>query len=367
MRRTTGINRWQWVVIGASILFCPAISFGPIRPDYTWHTPQLKGISIVGGDFTKYSAGAPRGSYSPSSSLLRSSISASGFNLYRRRSSSMTTPYTMAFPRIGQYKPMRYTSGQIKFTPVYNEITPPKMLGKGVVYNKPSYSIQTYLAGLQRGALIAGQSVRPITSFVPIEETGSYRQLMEKGERALKEGRYYDADMSFRMALSLGQHPAETHLALVHTYCAQERYHLAGYHLVKAIEHFPDLPLASMSIRSFYGSTRTFVSILEKLEKAAKNSGVDPDFYLMLGYFQYFDDDPEAASASIRKAYNLCNQSKNERLKEAILAFWKGMVAAGKAHGELAPTTAPIKKLPASFTEPNQHKEKLTKVPKRKR
>ena len=353
MKGITGINRWLWVVIGASILFCPAISFGPIRPNYVWKTPSIRGISTVGGDFTRYSAGAPRGSYSPSNSLLRSSISASsGFSLYRSSSSSMTTPYTTAFPRIGQYKPMKYTSGQIKFTPIYNEITPSKILWKGAIYNKPSYSIQTYLAGLRRETLSAGQAVRPITSFVPTEETGSYRLYMEKGERALKEGRYYDANASFRMALSLGQHPAETHLALVHSYCAQERYHLASYHLLKAIEHFPDLPLASMSIRSFYGSANTFVSILEKLEKAAKDSAVEPELYLLLGYFQYFDNNPQAASASIREAYDLCKQSKNERLKKAILAFWKGMVAAGKAHGTLAATTAPAEELPAPIAEP---------------
>lgn len=358
MKEIAKINRWLWIVIGAFILFCPTISFGPIRPNYSWRTPSIRGISTVGGDFTRYSAGAPQGNYSPSNSLLRSSISASsGFNLYRRSLSSISTPYATGFSRIGQYRPMRYTSGQIKFTPIYNEITPQKIFQKGSIYNKPSYSIQTYLAGLRRETLSTGQAVRPITSFVPTEEAGTYRLYMEKGERALKEGRYYDANASFRMALSLGQHPAETHLALVHSYCAQERYHLASYHLVKAIEHFPDLPLASISIRSFYGSANTFVSILEKLEKAAKDSAVEPELYLLLGYFQYFDNNPRAASTSIREAYELCKRSKNERLKKAILTFWKGMVAAGKVHGTLA-TTAPAEELSASTAEPQSAQEK---------
>jgi len=349
-------NKQSRILIVAilTLAACPLVVIGQIRPNYVWKTPSLRGIRTIGGDFTTYSAGTPRSNYSVSSGLLRSSLSIpSGFTLYRGSSSAGANTLSSAMPRLGKYKPMIYGSSQMKFSTPMAPVSPRGVFGKNAFFKQQTpFGIQSYLSRMQVGEFSkTARSIKPITSFVPTSETGSYRQLMERGERAFKEGRYEQAGTAFRMALTLGQHPAETHLALVHTYCAQERYHTAAYHLIQAIEYFPDLPLASMSIRSFYGNSRMFVSNLENLKKASEKSVAQPGLYLLLAYFQYFDDNADAASVSLRKAYKASNLSKDKHTSSAILAFFKGMVAAGKAHGTLGTPTTQAENIPATTTQ----------------
>jgi hypothetical protein len=118
----------------------------------------------------------------------------------------------------------------------------------------------------------------------------------------------------------------------------------------------PELPLANLRPRGFYGSAATYAEHLVSLQEYIERNGTDGEALLLLAYFRWYEDPGHdndlvrkaaarkalAAAAAQTLARGLASAIKanNTHLVEAIETFWDGMVAAGAVEGPLKPYSA---------------------------
>lgn len=216
------------------------------------------------------------------------------------------------------------------------------------------------------GAVIVEADARgeaePITSLVP-EESGLYRDHMAQGEAAFRSGNMREALARFHQARSAAGTCPEITMSLMHTRFALSRfsYVSASYYLQETLTHLPELPLAPLKPRGFYGDPAAYLERIDRLKKHLSESPRDANGHLVLAYFQWFDEDTARARQSLLAAWKLSRAPRNassrakaeaRRMREAIDIFWKGMVRSGRVSGALPadplrPTSKPARPAPS--------------------
>jgi hypothetical protein len=179
-----------------------------------------------------------------------------------------------------------------------------------------------------------------ITTLVPSEDQPSkYRDFMLQGDLSFRRGDFVDAERQFRLANDIGGNDPESLLCMAHTQFAMARYSYssAAYYLRQALKFFPEMPLAPLRPKGFFGDPASYADRVMRLEDFA-NRTRDADAYLMLAYFRWYSDDTDAARNALAAALGF---SSDPETTEAIETFWDGMTASGKVSGTLMPTTQP--------------------------
>ncbi len=356
----TGVGRTIRVALVA-LAFGPGVSWGQARTRYQWLAPRLQGLARIGGDFTTQSAGLgglERSSPYGGSGLLRSSISQPGsFDLKRSRGTGGIT----GLSGLGQLKTPTghsYRTPQANVRPatgliasVYDQMDPKAMGG-----------LALYLQTVGHTSQLLMLEDKAITTFVPTEP-GRFQEHMAKGDKAFRVERYLKALGAFEVALTVGRSIPETHLSLVHAYFAAGQYYSAAQHLRQALKYLPELPLVQLQVRGFYGKAEDFDNHLAALEKRVLEWTDDADGRLLLAYFRYFDGADGEAAAALRQAYKLSWRYKQKETAKAVETFWEGMLAAGRAAGDLAATTRPGYLAPSKVREPTTRPAGAAKPP----
>jgi hypothetical protein len=185
---------------------------------------------------------------------------------------------------------------------------------------------------------------KPITTLVPTP-TGLYRDYMAKGDRAFRTSNFQEAYSNFEIANDLGGNDPESYICLTHTQFALSKhsYAKASYLLQQALKYMPELALANLRPRGFYGSLNTYAQHLVALEEHVEKYPRDGEALLILAYFRWFGEaqDVPATQKALSEALASALAGQDTRLTEAVETFWAGMAAAGKVSGKLAPAAEP--------------------------
>ncbi|MDY7010031.1 MAG: hypothetical protein SVV80_04680 [Planctomycetota bacterium] len=343
------ITLWKKPILITGIVFtlCPVVVFAQARSQYQWKNPGLRGIRIIGGDFSTYSSGANKlkGAGAPTG-ILRSSL-VSNFNIQRSAAVGGAGTLDTGMPKLSGLRGQSYGSTKISLPVTLDSLPRPKgdidiiSAGGAVKTDKIQSGLESQTGRTTPTTTTSTtkpEKPKPISSFVPTEPS-RYQEYMKRGEQAFRAERYIEAADAFDVAVAMGRYLPESHLSLVHAYSALGRYHSAAYQLRQALKHFPELPLVSLRVRLFYGRAEAFVSQMDKLRQEAEKPYAGADLYLLLAYFRYFDGEEDDAAKVLRRAWN---GGKGDRSTvEAIETFWNGMVAAGKVEDALAPAVKP--------------------------
>ena len=194
---------------------------------------------------------------------------------------------------------------------------------------------------------------KPITSLVPTPAS-EYKDHMAKGDRAFRANNFHGAYTEFLIANDLGralrspigsEQDPESLICLAHTQFSLSRYSYAraAYYLQLAIRHMPELPLANLRPRGFYGSANKYAEQMVALAEHLEKDPGDGEASLLLAYFRWFENpqDVPAARDALSKALTSAMQRKDSRLVDAIETFWRGMAETGKVSGKLPDASQP--------------------------
>lgn len=209
-------------------------------------------------------------------------------------------------------------------------------------------AVDGYLSSLAAsptpGAALTG-GTRSITSFVPAEKS-IFADFIASGERAFRAGNFGEAFDRFQLAGYIASRAPETLLSMAQAKIAVSRfsYSSASHYLKEALKYFPELPLAPLKPRGFYGKEVTYVEHLIRLEEYLDNNPYDADAALCMAYLRWFDGDADATRAALSKALGTAIASHDAGMIEAVNIFWDGCIASGKVAGKLQPTTRPAAK-----------------------
>jgi len=203
-----------------------------------------------------------------------------------------------------------------------------------------------YLAAMDAPAPSALQNrAEPITSLVP-SEPGEYADLLKEGESKFRAGKYVEAFGQFKMANYIGQRDPESLLSMAHARFATGYFASAAFYIRDALIFLPELPLAPLRPKAFYGDPSIFIEHLIRLEDHVRKHAGDAGGYLLLAYFRWFREAPdvEATRQALSEALKIALASKDTdaaQTVEAVETFWDGILATGRASGKLMPTTRP--------------------------
>lgn len=345
-----------------------------VRTQYQWHSPSLRGLSTIGGDFGRYAyglGGLSRSGQYGGGNILSSSMSAPAS--YQLRRSGVGTGGVSGIPGLSR----SLTSGQTyESLRLGLQVRPAGLpnLSSGAedVAGRSMMELRPYITAMEHTTALRAEGDEPITSFVPTEPS-MHQRYLKQGDQFFRSAEYLRADDAFELALTIARYSPETHLCRAHSSFALGKYNAAAYHLKKALTYFSELPLARIRIRGFYGRSSGLVGHISEIRKATERPEASSNVYLVLAYFRYFDGAEAEAVEALRKAYELERKDtdKDEETTKAIQAFWEGMVVAGKASGSLdatAPATSqpaadeapPARAAPESTTPPAQGQGKAT-------
>ena len=184
-----------------------------------------------------------------------------------------------------------------------------------------------------------------ITTLVP-DIPGKYQELMQKGEKAFRNGDFREAVFQFDLANIISINSPESLLSLMHTYFATAHgiYSLPSFYLRETLKRFPELALIHIHPKAFYGKGADYIRDIVRLENYVTKYPKNPNGQFLLGYIRWRDGKPKAAKKALEAALQY---SHNKELTEAIHILWDGIVASGKASGALVQKKKPEKKTPA--------------------
>jgi len=213
---------------------------------------------------------------------------------------------------------------------------------------------RAYLQALEKAATSKLKDhSKPITSLVPTPDS-EYKDHMAKGDRAFRGNNFHVAYTEFRIASDLGGRDPESLVCLAHTQFALSRYSYAkaAYFLQLAIRYMPELPLANLRPRGFYGTAAKYAEHLVALSEHLEEDPGDGEAALLLAYFRWFENPQNvpATRDALSKALTSALKRNDAHLLEAIETFWDGMVVTGKVSGKLPGASEPpaTKTLPGS-------------------
>ena len=375
-KRTERAIRWGWGALAVvAVLALGAEALGQNRP--TVRSPS--GIRSPGGSsnisrFNTYSYGA--GSVGSRRSgaggnVLRSPIRASvrsdlttsvtrqtNFPLRSNMASSASGPHARAVattrggtaggaPGESAHRTIqRYTPP--RFVPL------PRIRSAGAAQrshpvSSPATDAQTYLEVLSRRAGQQHQALTTIESLAP-SGPGLLRDYMLDGEQSFRQGEYLSASRTFELAHRLEPSSPEPVLSLFHARFATSTvsYSSAAYLLGRALQMVPELPMAPIQPRAFYGRIGDYGDQLDKLNAHCRRRPEDPAGWFVLAYFRWFEEDAEGARQALENAAQAAGN--NEHLNEAIDIFADGVNASGRFAGQANPSASP----PASDAESDE-------------
>jgi len=133
----------------------------------------------------------------------------------------------------------------------------------------------------------------------------SYRRAMDDGYAAFTAGRYRWAARHFELAATLNQGDPSSRLCAAHALTALGHYDSAVRILRRAFDLEPRIVYLPVDIREAYGVRSDFEKHRESLRTAAEDQRESADLWLLLGYYYYFSDDVERASAALALAGTL--------------------------------------------------------------
>ena len=367
----------MWVVLAMGLPLIVAASSALAQSRKGVDATQVGGFRTVGRSgiserFVPYSygiGGLRSSGAGANRSLLQSSIGRpSGFGI--RRGGGVAPGAASAAPTSN----MPLSSGARLYNPTENVLS--SSVGRGQ-FGGPLSSMGSGALGAASAYLAELNAVsedrlkktdQPITSLVP-SEPGLYHQYMKDGEAAFKEGDFHHAYDLFEMANYIGNKDPESLLSLTHAAFARSLYSYssAALYLRLALKYLPELPLASLQPKAFYGETPEAASRYDerifRLKKHLMESPRDPDGLLLLAYFRWFEGNVKAAQQALSSALDAAQTAKNPETVEIIGIFWDGMVATGKVSGVLSLTPGPItttqpeaaRLSPAKLAEDSEH------------
>ena len=311
------------------------------------------------GTFRAYSYGlgglqAPSG---PSTNILRSAIES-------RANYTIRPAGGLPAPDIGLVLPAMPSAAVGGYQPAIRPLSqapPGGYIGPTYSGSIPAVSAMNaaadYLEAIGTpGAPQPGSEV--IASLAP-REKGAMGDHVAQGEKLLREGDYDTALKEFQKAYVIDDKNPETLLSLAHASFATagSSYYRTSYYIRRALKYLPELALAPLSPKSFFGDPAQYAARLARLEERLQRFPNDADSYLTQAYFRWFDQDVEGSRQALAQARK-CTKSPD--LIEAITTFWEGMVASGKVSGELTPTTLPAASGPGSTTLPSAPEAKAS-------
>ena len=181
---------------------------------------------------------------------------------------------------------------------------------------------------------------KPLTSLVPARPS-DYQLHMARGDRAFRSGNFHLAYVEFRIANDLGNRDPESFLCLTHAQFALSRYSYgtASYFLQQSLRRMPELPLANLHPRGFYGAAAKYAEHMVALQEYLERNPTDGEALLLLAYFRWFSEarDAEATEKALASAIAWAARRNDPHLAEAIETFWRGMVQTGVVSGTLKP------------------------------
>ena len=333
----------------ASVGLAPAISgLGALQPSGTSGAGNVLRSSLSAINLT-----APqrrRGAVRPDalgSDLLKSSDSAPPL-----RAVSGGPPANQG--NLGDPVPLgakRYTGPPARAVPRGPYSTPPLMrageFSPSTSFTTPVTAAKAYLRKIGEGT---DEPVLdrppPITTMAP-REPSAYQAYMVEGERRFRNAEYLGAFTQFKLANDIGAKDAESLLSMMHARFALSRhsYLQAAYYLRQALRFQPELAVISLRPRAFYGNIADHVDQLFRLSQHLRDSPKDAEGHLVMAYYRWFD--PKVPTDQARDALARALGAKlaefgekppeDDPFVEAVDVFWRGMVASGRASGELKP------------------------------
>lgn len=217
--------------------------------------------------------------------------------------------------------------------------------GGGVVPEVSGPGISSRLMNMSREEILAAASMaeaigvgeleletdEPIRSFAG-DDPGRYSKFLREGEESFRGGNYELALQKFLLANDIGRRAPESLLSLAHANLALGRYNSAKFYLQQALMSLPELPLANISFRNFFGNYLAYSDVREHLLARAQERQTEAASWMLAAYVLWFGDDAAGAADALRKA---AAANEDPATAEAIATFWDGCVASGKVSGSL--------------------------------
>ncbi|MHC4982219.1 MAG: hypothetical protein ACYTF6_03500 [Planctomycetota bacterium] len=225
-----------------------------------------------------------------------------------------------------------------------------------------------YFEIIESSSTSLSKDSQPVTSLVPKKRT-QFASLLEKGENAFSAGHFEEALQQYQFASNINSRIPESLVSLSHATFALSRYSYGrtAFYLREALKYFPELPLTPLRPRDFYGDPASFVDRWLQLEDHIQQHPEDVDALLMVAYFKWFDERPDLKGVrnALARALEVANREGDRYTIEAVETFWGGIVATGKASGQLvtsseakppgeAETPATEKPAPGQGAEPTE-------------
>jgi len=309
---------------------------------------QSVGGSGASTSFRAYSygvGGLARPSTKGGSSVLRSDIGGSGSYSVRRKSTSalvsgvggVKQTASVRLSSSGQ-SPLGATGGlaAVKGAGLAQAISSNRRLAVAAAAD--------YMSSLQSSADTAlASTAGAITSLAPSDES-LYSDYLTKGEKAFKAGNFDQAYRDFRMANHLATKDPESLLSLAHASFAKSTlsYAEASHYLRSTLKRFPELPLAALKPKAFFGDSpqgiARYANRMARLEEHVSTRPNDLKARLLLVYFRWFEGQTEEALKMLRRSVQLARNAKDADAAEAFDIFIDAVEAGGVSVAG-APTT----------------------------
>ena len=342
-------------VILALVVAGPWVDSAPAQSRSSVEFSNLGRGSVIGEsgasyDFRRYSSGlgslGGRGRGS-GGNVLSSSLSSSGLGSLRRSSSGggrydtdRSSQNTMDRPSLSRGTDY---SSPISSLPSRLSGTRYQGIDKAAAAD-PLFGTKAYLEAMGvTGEGVVTKSTEPITSLVPAAPS-KYRDYLADGERAFKAAKYLLALDMFQLANVYNGDDPESLLSIFHTRVAMSEYGSAGFVLRKGLRSFPELPLAPLRPKAFYGDEADYREHIHELEKHVRSSPFDPSSHLITAYYRWYEGDVDGTTRALQEAQRAATRVKDktgEQTLDAIDTFWKAMVVSGKVSGDLEPIEEP--------------------------
>ena len=142
------------------------------------------------------------------------------------------------------------------------------------------------------------------------------------GVRMFQEADYQNAARQFLLAARLNQGDPASRLHGTYALVAIGNYEKAADMAYEAIKLQSKLPYLPLDIRSEYGQEADYQMHFDQLEKFTSETKDNSRLWLLLGFYQYFSDNPSAAMVSMNRAKEL---SPRDRV---IMVFYDAVEAA---------------------------------------
>jgi len=316
---------------------------------------QQVGRSGSAGTFNSYSygLGAVGQSSSPTENVLQTSISrTANYSISRKPGSSSHLANTAVVmskaTRSTIYQPLNtkvQTATGLSFAALSSAMSDTGTLGT-----------ESYLHAIGAASTDAlSAQDQPITSLVP-NRPGKYRNLIARGEKLFRAGKYAEAFDTFKRASYMNRRDPAILLGMSHAEFGMGNFPMATYYLQRALRFLPELPSVPLRPRGFFADQRRFSYNTRRLKDRIRERPTEAGSYLLLAYLQWFKDNPDTNTVKQTLSLGLSAATEPE-LVDAFEIFRDAVdaISAAEAPGGLAKAiTQPTAQMPPEGNSPGQ-------------